>query len=266
MDCAGLLMLEGHRTTFTDAFTMQDNDRRTHLYYPGTSSILTPEQPSRIVTPCLAHLDCLIINEFEAALRVSPTDPTALMSIGLLIMFAPALTEKLRTPDPRWVPLKWQPVHFCAQAMQRARRSSKQISDARKPRGACARQRGISSSSAKHLEQRALQRRCALQGEDAQNQRGRSVSKSDGRSRLRTVSTRKRAPAEPDVRGTGHAQKRDAVHSAHQEEGCADEPEHSPVVHASLCLLWFLRTALATAAVATGWQLAMEGLEAQNCD
>ena len=67
MDCAGLLMLEGHRTTFTDAFTMQDNDRRTHLYYPGTSSILTPEQPSRIVTPCLAHLDCLIINEFEAA-------------------------------------------------------------------------------------------------------------------------------------------------------------------------------------------------------
>ena len=59
---------------------------------------------------------------FEAALRVSPTDNNALLSIGLIVMFAPALTEKLRTPDPRWVPLKWRPLHFGAQAMQRARR------------------------------------------------------------------------------------------------------------------------------------------------
>ena len=94
MDCAGLLMLEGHRTTFTDAFTTQDNDRRTHLYYPGTSSILTPEQPSRIVTPCLAHLDCLIINEFEvAALAGRPIMPGAAKDIDACVANARDVLE-----------------------------------------------------------------------------------------------------------------------------------------------------------------------------
>ena len=176
----------------------------------------------------------------------------------------PAIAAAMRPLVASKAPRAFDPASLLT--MQRARRSSKQISDARQQRGACARQRGTSSCSAKHLEQRALQRRSALQGEDAQNHRGRSVSKSDGRSRLRTVSTRKSAHAEPDVRGTGQAQKLDAEHSVDQDEGCADEPEHSPVVHASLCLLWFLRTALATAAVVTGWQLALERLEAQNCD
>ena len=43
LDCSGLLMLDGCRTTFTDAFTSEDTGRRTHLYFPGTSSLLTPD-------------------------------------------------------------------------------------------------------------------------------------------------------------------------------------------------------------------------------
>jgi len=125
LDCAGLAMLPGRRTTFTDAFTAQDTGRRTHLYHPGTSGALTPdhfdlsdssarilhlglpglhaqmdkpwgddpngwvtvlraaqaaglktnfelcslpaERLAHIVSPCLAHLDYLIVNEFEIA-------------------------------------------------------------------------------------------------------------------------------------------------------------------------------------------------------
>ena len=43
LDCSGLLMLEECRTTFTDAFTSKDTGRRTHFYFPGTSSLLTPD-------------------------------------------------------------------------------------------------------------------------------------------------------------------------------------------------------------------------------
>ncbi|MGC6518863.1 MAG: carbohydrate kinase family protein [Candidatus Puniceispirillaceae bacterium] len=43
LDCSGLLMLDGHRTTFTDAYTSKANGRRTHLYFPGTSGLLTPD-------------------------------------------------------------------------------------------------------------------------------------------------------------------------------------------------------------------------------
>lgn len=125
LDCAGLAMLPGRRTTFTDAFTAQDTGRRTHLYHPGTSGDLTPDHfdfstssarilhlglpglhaqmdtpwgddpngwvtvlkaaraaglktnfemcslPAeglhRIMSPCVAHLDYLIVNEFEIA-------------------------------------------------------------------------------------------------------------------------------------------------------------------------------------------------------
>lgn len=125
LDCSGLLMLDGHRTTFTDAFTSQDTGRRTHLYFPGASHLLTPDHfdlsgsnarilhlglpglheqmdapwsgeangwvavlkaarragiktnlemcslpPDRLAaigTPCLDHLDYLIINDFEVA-------------------------------------------------------------------------------------------------------------------------------------------------------------------------------------------------------
>jgi len=133
LDCSGLVMLDGRRTTFTDAFTSQDTDRRTHLYHPGTSDALTPDhfdfsdtdarilhlglpglhdqmdspwsgEPngwvavlkaarshgirtnlelcslpadrlSAIVSPCLAHLDYLIINDFEvAALAGEPVE------------------------------------------------------------------------------------------------------------------------------------------------------------------------------------------------
>jgi len=125
LDCGGLVIMPGRRTTFTDAFTTKDTGRRTHLYHPGTSGDLTPDHflfaDSRarilhlglpglhaqmdaawrgdtngwvavlkaaraaglktnfemcslpaarlhdIVTPCLAHLDYLIVNEFEIA-------------------------------------------------------------------------------------------------------------------------------------------------------------------------------------------------------
>ena len=125
LDCGGLVMMPGRRTTFTDAFTAGDTGRRTHLYHAGTSGELTPDQFSfedcrarilhlglpglhaqmdaawmgdangwvavlkaaraaglktnfemcslpaarlhEIVTPCLAHLDYLIVNEFEIA-------------------------------------------------------------------------------------------------------------------------------------------------------------------------------------------------------
>ena len=124
LDCSGLLTIAGYRTTFTDAFTSKETGRRTHIYYPGTSGLLTPEHfqfegsradPSprssgpaeqmdkpwnddpngwvtvlksaraagiktnlemcslaasrlvEVVTPCLGHLDYLIINDFEVA-------------------------------------------------------------------------------------------------------------------------------------------------------------------------------------------------------
>ena len=125
LDCGGLVMMPGRRTTFTDAFTAKDSGRRTHLYHPGTSGELTPGHftfsdcqarilhlglpglhaqmdaawmgdangwvavlkaarqaglktnfemcslPAArlhdIVLPCLAHLDYLIVNEFEIA-------------------------------------------------------------------------------------------------------------------------------------------------------------------------------------------------------
>ena len=125
LDCSGLVTLAGCRTTFTDAFTSEETGRRTHLYYPGTSGLLTPDHfdfdgsrarilhlglpglheqmdkkwgsdasgwvtvlkkarkagiktnlemcslPAQrlveVVTPCLGHLDCLIINDFEVA-------------------------------------------------------------------------------------------------------------------------------------------------------------------------------------------------------
>lgn len=132
LECSGLAMLDGGRTSFTDAFTSQATGRRTHLYHPGTNSLLTPDHfnvsgskarilhlglpglhdqmdapwgddangwvavlknaraegirtnlelcslpPERlqaVVTPCLPHLDYLIINEFEvAALAGRPT-------------------------------------------------------------------------------------------------------------------------------------------------------------------------------------------------
>ena len=144
IECSSLQMLEGYRTTFTDAFTSRDNDRRTHLYFPGTSDILTPdhfnfshtnarilhlglpglhekmdsawkdepngwvavlrearsfgiktnlemcslpaEKLSKIVRPCLAHLDYLIINEFEvAALAGRPILPGAETNIGACV-------------------------------------------------------------------------------------------------------------------------------------------------------------------------------------
>ena len=125
LDCSGLLILVGCRTTFTDAFTSEETGRRTHLYYPGASGLLTPDHfdfdgsrarilhlglpglheqmdkpwngdlngwvtvlkkarkagiktnlemcslPAQrlveVVTPCLGHLDYLIINDFEVA-------------------------------------------------------------------------------------------------------------------------------------------------------------------------------------------------------
>ena len=125
LDCSGLVTLAGCRTTFTDAFTSEETGRRTHLYYPGASGLLTPDHfdfdgsrarilhlglpglheqmdkpwngdPSgwvtvlksahaagiktnlemcslpaprlvEVATPCLGHLDYLIINDFEVA-------------------------------------------------------------------------------------------------------------------------------------------------------------------------------------------------------
>ena len=125
LDCSGLVTLAGCRTTFTDAFTSEETGRRTHLYYPGASGLLTPDHfdfdgsrarilhlglpglheqmdkpwngdlngwvtvlkkarkagiktnlemcslPAQrlveVVTPCLSHLDYLIINDFEVA-------------------------------------------------------------------------------------------------------------------------------------------------------------------------------------------------------
>jgi sugar/nucleoside kinase (ribokinase family) len=125
LDCSGLVTLAGCRTTFTDAFTSEETGRRTHLYYPGASGLLTPDHfdfdgsrarilhlglpglheqmdkpwngdlngwvtvlkkarkagiktnlemcslPAQrlveVVTPCLGHLDYLIINDFEVA-------------------------------------------------------------------------------------------------------------------------------------------------------------------------------------------------------
>ena len=43
LDCSGLVTLAGCRTTFTDAFTSEETGRRTHLYYPGASGLLTPD-------------------------------------------------------------------------------------------------------------------------------------------------------------------------------------------------------------------------------
>ena len=125
LDCSGLAMLDGARTSFTDAFTSQATGRRTHLYHPGTNSLMCPdhfdfsdskarilhlglpglhekmdapwggdangwltvlkkaraagirtnlelcslpaERLRQVVTPCLHHLDYLIINDFEVA-------------------------------------------------------------------------------------------------------------------------------------------------------------------------------------------------------
>ena len=125
LDCSRLVTLPGCRTTFTDAFASEETGRRTHLYYPGTSDLLTPDhfqfEGSRarilhlglpglhekmdepwngdssgwvtvlkgaraagiktnlelcslpaprlleVAAPCLAHLDYLIINDFEVA-------------------------------------------------------------------------------------------------------------------------------------------------------------------------------------------------------
>lgn len=125
LDCSDLVTIEGSRTTFTDAFTSEETGRRTHLYYPGTSGLMTPDHfdfdgkrarilhlglpglhdqmdkswkadpngwvtvlkkarkagiktnlemcslPAQrlveVVTPCLGHLDYLIINDFEVA-------------------------------------------------------------------------------------------------------------------------------------------------------------------------------------------------------
>ena len=43
LDCSRLVTLPGCRTTFTDAFASEETGRRTHLYYPGTSDLLTPD-------------------------------------------------------------------------------------------------------------------------------------------------------------------------------------------------------------------------------
>lgn len=125
LDHAALAMVDGQRTTFTDAFTSSDSGRRTHLFHPGTSSALTPQhfhfsasrakilhlglpglhakmdapwendqngwvtvlksarsqglktnlelcslpaqQLHDLIVPCLAHLDYLIVNEYEIA-------------------------------------------------------------------------------------------------------------------------------------------------------------------------------------------------------
>ena len=125
LDCSRLVTLPGCRTTFTDAFASEETGRRTHLYHPGTSDLLTPDhfqfEGSRarilhlglpglhkkmdepwngdtsgwvtvlkraraagiktnlelcslpaprlleVAAPCLAHLDYLIINDFEVA-------------------------------------------------------------------------------------------------------------------------------------------------------------------------------------------------------
>ena len=152
LECSGLLMLDGHRTTFTDAFTSRNTGRRTHLYYPGTSSLLTPdhfdfsdtgarilhlglpglhdrmdapwkgcangwvavlqaarsvgmktnlemcslpaERLAEVVTPCLHHLDYLIINEFEvAALAGRPIRHGADSDIGLCLANARDVLE-----------------------------------------------------------------------------------------------------------------------------------------------------------------------------
>lgn len=43
LDVAKLAVMAGQRTTFTDAFTAQDTGRRTHLFHPGTSELLSPD-------------------------------------------------------------------------------------------------------------------------------------------------------------------------------------------------------------------------------
>ena len=43
LDVAQLSAIDGQRTTFTDAFTAQDSGRRTHLFHPGTSELLSPD-------------------------------------------------------------------------------------------------------------------------------------------------------------------------------------------------------------------------------
>ena len=43
LDCSRLVTLPGCRTTFTDAFASEETGRRTHLYHPGTSDLLTPD-------------------------------------------------------------------------------------------------------------------------------------------------------------------------------------------------------------------------------
>ena len=152
LECSGLLMLNSHRTTFTDAFTTRNMGRRTHLYYPGTSSLLTPdhfdfsdtgarvlhlglpglhdqmdapwkdcangwvavlraarsvgiktnlelcslpaERLVEVVTPCLSHLDYLIINEFEvAALAGRPIRHGADTNISLCLANARDVLE-----------------------------------------------------------------------------------------------------------------------------------------------------------------------------
>lgn len=133
LDCSGLAVEVGYRTTFTDAFTAQDTARRTHLFHPGTSQVLSPDhfdfstikarilhlglpglheimdntwqgddngwvsvlkkaraagletnlelcslpapQLRKLITPCLNHLDYLIVNDFEiAAVAGRPID------------------------------------------------------------------------------------------------------------------------------------------------------------------------------------------------
>ena len=152
LECSGLLMLNSHRTTFTDAFTTRNMGRRTHLYYPGTSGLLTPdhfdfsdtgarvlhlglpglhdqmdapwkdcangwvavlraarsvgiktnlelcslpaERLVELVTPCLSHLDYLIINEFEvAALAGRPIQHGADTNISLCLANARDVLE-----------------------------------------------------------------------------------------------------------------------------------------------------------------------------
>ena len=43
LNVAQLANVSGKRTTFTDAFTAQDTGRRTHLFHPGISGLLSPE-------------------------------------------------------------------------------------------------------------------------------------------------------------------------------------------------------------------------------
>lgn len=43
LNVAQLANVSGERTTFTDAYTAQDTGRRTHLFHPGISGVLSPD-------------------------------------------------------------------------------------------------------------------------------------------------------------------------------------------------------------------------------